>query len=120
MTPTQDLILGVLAARTRMGDHLWTFDSRHKKALSELAEMGLVTTASGVIEKTVRASLTAKGEIEVLSSTYKIPSDPYRTLERVRDVVRTYEDWFEYQPEDGWRLQRDLMAALGMERLKNE
>jgi hypothetical protein len=30
-------------------------------------------------------------------------------------VVHSYRDWFEYAPEDSWRYQRDIMAALSME-----
>lgn len=119
LTPTQDLVMEVLAARRRMGENLWTFESRHTKTINQLAELGLVYVASGVVEKTIRATLTDAGVKYSLSSSYKIPSDPYRTLERVRDIVRQYEDWFIDAKEDSWRLQRDLMAALSMKRLED-
>src|SRR5688572_22703095 len=105
LTPTQDLILGVLAARYRCGEHLWTFESRHKKAIRELTEMGLVYEAGGVTEHTVRAALTDAGKAIYLLDTYNVPNLELRTLEKVREIVRTYEDFYDYQPEDGWRLQ---------------
>jgi hypothetical protein len=120
LTPTQDLLLGVLAARYRCGELLWTFESRHKKTIRELAQLGLVMEASGVTENTVRAALTDAGRAIYLIDTYEIPNPELRIIDKVRAIVRTYEDFFDYQPEDGWRLQRDLMAALGMKRLEDE
>lgn len=58
LTPTEDLILDGLVARFRLGDTLWTFDSRNTAALRRLEEKNLVSTMHGVTENTVRASLT--------------------------------------------------------------
>lgn len=33
----------------------------------------------------------------------------------VLEVMDGYEDWYEDAPEDSWRFQRDLRAALGIE-----
>lgn len=57
-TPTEDLILDVLVARYRLGDTLWTFSSRNAPALRKLEKKSLVHVHSGVIENTVRASLS--------------------------------------------------------------
>lgn len=58
LTPTESLIIEVLVARFRLGDTLWTFDSRHKNALRKLEKNGLIYTLPGQVEKTARASLT--------------------------------------------------------------
>jgi hypothetical protein len=59
-TPTESLIIDVLVARYRLGDTLWTFESRNMPALRKLEEKGLVHTTSGVTENTVRAWLSDK------------------------------------------------------------
>lgn len=61
LTPTQDLILDVLAGRYRLGDTLWTFDSRLSPAIDGLSDLGLVQPMHGTVHKTVRASLTEAG-----------------------------------------------------------
>ena len=58
LSPAQELLLDVLVARERLGESLWTFDRRQAKPLAELERRGLVTVMHGIVEKTVRASLT--------------------------------------------------------------
>ena len=92
-TPTQDLILEVLAARYRLGEGWWTFDSRHKTALRQLEEAKLVRVIHGTTYETVRASLTERGVAESLTNVYTAPlfSDQW-TDKRKNDwpkVVRT-------------------------------
>lgn len=41
--------------------------------------------------------------------------DVIQKLSDTREVARRYEDWYQDCPEDSWRLQRDLFAALGIE-----
>lgn len=74
----------VLAARYRCGEHLWTFDSRHKKTIRELASMGMVNEMSGVVEHSVRASLTEAGKAIYLLDTYQTPRS---IAEYERDVT---------------------------------
>lgn len=57
-TPTESLIIDVLVARYRLGDTLWTFETRNLPALRKLEEKALIHTTSGVTENTVRAWLT--------------------------------------------------------------
>lgn len=73
LTPTEDLVLEVLAARHRLGEHLWTFDSCHAKTLRQLVERGYVTTMHGNVENTLRASLTPKGRERELSPGFMPP-----------------------------------------------
>lgn len=73
LTPTEDLLLEVLAARYRLGETMWTFDKRHKTALEKLQARGLVSVMHGIVENTCRASLTEEGKAEHLSPTYKAP-----------------------------------------------
>ncbi len=61
LTPTQDLVMEVLAARWREGWALWTFDARHRRTLASLAALGLIHEKDGVVERTRLAWLTDRG-----------------------------------------------------------
>lgn len=83
MTPTEELIIDVLVARFRLGDTLWTFDSRNKPAMRRLEKRGLIHVDSGVVENTVKVSLSNYtlqqfGSIcfQVTSTMGYLPSDP--------------------------------------------
>lgn len=57
-TPSEALLLEVLVARFRLGQLLWTFDSRNKPALKRLEDKALVYTLSPNVPNTIRASFT--------------------------------------------------------------
>lgn len=78
LTPTQELILDVLAARFRTGEILWTFGSRSRKAAEGLRDLGLVALMHGVVERTYRASLTKAGQDLVIAAEYTSPLDRAR------------------------------------------
>lgn len=78
MTPTQELIMEVLTARYRLGERLWTFDSVHQKRMDMLEAEGLVVGMHGIVEGTIRASMTQKAIDHYVTSTYVVP----RCLER--------------------------------------
>ena len=73
LTPTQDLILEVLAARHRLGEPHWPFERRHRKALDALTNRGLISYESDVMPGLYRARLTHQGRSEALSATYVSP-----------------------------------------------
>lgn len=73
LTPTEDLVMEVLAARHRLGEQLWTFDARHRRVIESLAEKGLANLIHGTVERTVRASLTAAGRDRYLKADYVAP-----------------------------------------------
>jgi len=75
LTPTQDLIMEVLAARFRLGERTWTFDdhSAIRKAMRVLEERGLVTWKSGITENTLRAWMTEAGRAEYVTADYVPP-----------------------------------------------
>lgn len=73
LTPTEDLVLEVLAARHRLGETLWTFESRHAPAARRLEAKGLVNVIHGVVENTIRLSLTEQGKAACLSDDYTAP-----------------------------------------------
>lgn len=75
LTPTEELIGDVLAARARTGETMWTFDSRLTKQLLHLEALGLIGTTHGIIEKTVRAYLTEDGKARFISDKYVPPMD---------------------------------------------
>lgn len=74
-TPTQELILEVLTARHRLGETLWTFSTQDGAALRALETAGLIWTMNGIVEHTIRASLTVDGLRQMIpdGSTYKSP-----------------------------------------------
>lgn len=75
LTPTEDLVMEVLAARFRLGENLWTFSSQHRNTLRSLASKGLVISMGGVNEGTVRAALTNAGKQEYLNADYVPPAE---------------------------------------------
>lgn len=93
-TPTQDLILNVLAARFRLGENLWTFDSTLRKQADQLAARGLVFTTHGIIEHTIRVGLTEVGKAATLSPDYS-PPEPTKhiTQEQLRHGLEYATFW---------------------------
>lgn len=73
LTPTEDLFLEVLAARTRLGHGVWTFDVLHKRVARSLEERGLIGWKSGVVERTILAWLTDDGRSLCLHEAYVPP-----------------------------------------------
>lgn len=83
LTPSQELVLELLVVRRRTGETLWTFGSRHTKTLAELEAAGLCSVIHGVVENTVRASLTDRAVDELLTgSTYTSPLERELTMTR--------------------------------------
>lgn len=41
-------------------------------------------------------------------------------LETATAVVKQYAGWYEYSPEDSWRFERDIRAALVMEQYSGD
>lgn len=74
-TPLQEMILEVLAARHRLGEHVWTFERNGPvtMALLYLAKVGLIEFKHGVVEKTYLAWLTDAGRGQQLSDNYQTP-----------------------------------------------
>ena len=73
MTPTEDLIGEVLAARFRLGETWWPFPNATKPAASRMESAGLVDLTHGMVAGTYRARLTAKGLDVFISPTYQAP-----------------------------------------------
>lgn len=74
-TPTQDLILELLAARHRLGENIWTLTANTPvhTALKHLEKEGLVGWKSGIVEKTYLAWLTEAGKAEYIDPAYVAP-----------------------------------------------
>lgn len=75
MTPTQELVMEVLAARYRLGENIWTFRTNQavKSALRALEADDMVFTMHGIVEGTIRAGLTENGRDAFLSPNYRVP-----------------------------------------------
>lgn len=87
MTPTEELVLEVLVARTRLGESLWTFSSSVTKQLSSLESQGFVHVMHGVTENTIRAALTVQGKTEFMDSRY--------TPTVNKEYAEKISDWFD-------------------------
>lgn len=74
LTPTEDLIMEVLAARDRLGEPFWPFSTKHRAAIRSLSEKGFVNYQSGNVENTLRVGFLNKASREaVLSPSYVPP-----------------------------------------------
>jgi hypothetical protein len=73
-TPTEDLMLEALIARLRLGEHIWTFDSKHRKTAENLAKKGWVGWKHGIVENSIMV-WPANEEIrsELVKYDYKAP-----------------------------------------------
>ena len=78
LSPTEYLIMDVLAARARLGETCWTFPSRLRPVIESLARCGLLWWKPGIVERTVLAFLTDAGRTAVLSDTYTTPAEAER------------------------------------------
>jgi hypothetical protein len=70
---TQYLVLEVLAARHRLGEHGWTFPATARPAVDALTRLGLVAGKAGFLPKTLLVWLTDAGRAAVLSADYVPP-----------------------------------------------
>ncbi|AEL97739.1 helix-turn-helix DNA binding domain protein [Mycobacterium phage IkeLoa] len=75
LTPTQELVLEVLAARHRLGEQFWTFPNRRaiRKASRELAEAGLVWCDTAPTPGSFRVGLTEQGKLACIDPGYVPP-----------------------------------------------
>jgi hypothetical protein len=96
LPPVQYLILEVLAARYRLGEHLWTFPSIIGRHVDALNAAGLVDRLNGITPKTVRARLTGKGLAAVLDDGYPLP-DLLRQRDEAQAQLARVIDWAERQ-----------------------
>lgn len=71
LTPTEDLILDSLAARTRLGEPFWHFDLHFGKAIGGLRELGLVTYEEK--DGLYRLRITEMGRARALDLAYMSP-----------------------------------------------
>lgn len=90
LTPTQELVLEVLAARYRLGERHCRVGchSRCRPAVNALANQGLVGTKGGIVEHTVLAWLTDAGLKRVLDDDYVPPILKDKRLTEIRQLQR--------------------------------
>jgi len=70
VTPSEYLVLEVLAARFRLGESIWPFPSAFKATALSLKEKELVEVLTGPIPQTMNLSLTGLGQALLLSDKY--------------------------------------------------
>lgn len=73
LTPSEELVLEVLASRYRLGHNEWPFSSKHRKVLNSLQSKNYIYVESGKVQNTYDVSLTAKGKEATVSETYTPP-----------------------------------------------
>lgn len=86
LPPVQTLVLEVLAARTRLGEHFWTLPSNLRHHLGKLADAGLIEWSSSSTRDAVRAWLTDAGRDAVLLGDYALP-DPIRQRDEAQALL---------------------------------
>jgi len=74
LTPTEWLVLEVLAARYRLGHSSWHFPNTLKSTLTRLEERNLITFKSATIEQYQHVWLTEDGRSEALWEGYTQPT----------------------------------------------
>lgn len=72
-SPTEELILEVLAARYRLGENNWSFHKRFKSKIDFLAQRGYVNYKASSVENFLLVSFTDKGKEECLHYDYNPP-----------------------------------------------
>lgn len=73
LTPSEALLIDVLAARRRLGEHIYLVSTEHSRTLNSLESKGLIWTDSGNVERTRKASLTPLGIAVGISEGYTPP-----------------------------------------------
>jgi hypothetical protein len=75
ITPTEELLLEVLIARTRLGHIFWTIarNSTSARAVFSLARKGFVIFDHGNVPGTFRAELTEEAKKFLMSNDYLAP-----------------------------------------------
>jgi hypothetical protein len=73
LSPTQYLVMEVLAARARCGEPLWTFPSVLRYQLDALLSAGLIDVLNSPAPGSLRAKLTDAGRKHVLKANYVPP-----------------------------------------------
>lgn len=88
LTPTEELIMEVLAARTRTGETLWTFTSRPAVVASakRLQDRGWLWMKNGVVEHSFQAGLTDEGKAACLDPGYLTPNERNEPV-RLREAI---------------------------------
>jgi hypothetical protein len=91
LSPTQYLLMEVLAARFRTGEPFWTFPTRLRWHALALADLGLVDVLSSPAPRTFRAELTDMGLSAAVDLTYSVPMP---TLAQAIDTLPATNDEF--------------------------
>lgn len=66
LTASQDLLVDLLVARTRLGEPFWPVSTKMTRSYHELKEKGYVTILRGHVDGTVRLMLTEQAKAELL------------------------------------------------------
>jgi len=86
-TPTEALILEVLAARYRLGNKTWTFESRSNASLKKLADKGLLNFNSASTEGASLVWLTDLGVAILFPNKYSSPVK-FSELKKIQKELR--------------------------------
>jgi len=95
LTPTEDLLVDLLTARVRLGEQLWTVETRVRKSVESLNKRGVIDYKEGIVEHTLLIWFTADGYKKYITdSTYEVPMlrrlKP-KTRQKVLDVTLNWQ-----------------------------
>lgn len=121
LTPTEDLVLEVLAARVRSGETCWVFEQRHQATLQSLETKGLLTFGADPTGTMLRAFLTDAGRAECLTDGYTEPvtrlrehiAEQDRRLEEANTARRGAIERTGRAKEEARRLRRQVAVLAG-------
>jgi hypothetical protein len=108
LPPTQFLLLEVLAARTRLGEHLWTFPTSVLHAARRLQDHGLVEVFGAPEPKTFRARLSDAGRERTMDGGYALPDAVKQRDEAQAMLAEVAELAMQWRDERGEELLRTL------------
>lgn len=86
-TPTQELIIELLIARTRLGENVWTFSNRFTKTVEQLTERGYVEWKSASVYGYILVWFTEESKEVFLSFPYQAPIlEKYKLKRKFKNI----------------------------------
>ena len=121
LTPTEDLLMEVLAARVRAGESCWTFTRAHHATLQSLEVKGLLHFKTDPTGEAFRAFLTDLGRDTFMSAGYTEPvaslheqvAELHQQLEVAGATRRAAYERISRTKDENRRLRRQVVVLAG-------
>jgi hypothetical protein len=112
LTPTEDLILTLLASQRRLGRTMVDMETRHMKALRGLADKGFISLWNRATEKTIQTTLTERGLVLGLSPWMTAHLEP-ETCQSFYIGPKSSEHRFDCDKKPGHKGKQHRYTAYG-------